>query len=163
MTFLLCNFKISKPNQSVIDYSAVINSLRPSDAYMRHWTNHHWFRTKYGHACMDGSSDIIYTHTRLTHWGRVTHICVVKLTIIDSDNGSSPGRCQAIIWTNAGILFIGPLRTNFSEILAEIYTFSFKKMHLKMSGEWQPFCQPHCVNNTLSRIVLQLQNCESKP
>ena len=27
----------------------------------------------------------------LTHWGRVTHICVCKLTIIDSDNGLSPG------------------------------------------------------------------------
>ena len=33
----------------------------------------------------------------LTHWGRVTHICVSKLTIIGSDNGLSPGRCQAII------------------------------------------------------------------
>ena len=52
----------------------------------------------------------------LTHWGRVTHICVVKLTIIGSDNGLSPGRRQAIIWTNAGILLIGPLGTNFSEI-----------------------------------------------
>ena len=28
----------------------------------------------------------------LTHWGRVTHICVSKLTIIGSDNGLSPGR-----------------------------------------------------------------------
>ena len=44
----------------------------------------------------------------LTHWGRVTHICVVKLTIIGSDNGLSPGRRQAIILTNAGILLIGP-------------------------------------------------------
>ena len=26
----------------------------------------------------------------LTHWGRVTHICVSKLTIIGSDNGLSP-------------------------------------------------------------------------
>ena len=26
------------------------------------------------------------------HWGRVTHICVSKLTIIGSDNGLSPGR-----------------------------------------------------------------------
>ena len=41
-------------------------------------------------------------------WGRVTHICVGKLTIIVSDNGLSPGRRQAIIWTNAGILLIGP-------------------------------------------------------
>ena len=52
----------------------------------------------------------------LTHWGRVTHICVGKLTIIGSDNGLSPERRQAIIWTNAGILLIGPLGTNFSEI-----------------------------------------------
>ena len=28
----------------------------------------------------------------LTHWGRVTHICVIDLTIIGSDNGLSPGR-----------------------------------------------------------------------
>ena len=45
----------------------------------------------------------------LTHWGRVTHICVGKLTIIGSDNGLAPGRRQAIIWTNAGILLIRPL------------------------------------------------------
>ena len=62
----------------------------------------------------------------LTHWGRVTHICVSKLTIIGSDNGLSPGRHQTIIWTNAGILLIGSLGTNFSEILIAILTFSFK-------------------------------------
>ena len=77
----------------------------------------------------------------LTHWGRVTHICVGKLTIIGSDNGLSPGRPQAIIRTNAGILLIRPLGTNFSEILSEINTFSFKKMYLKMSyGRWRQFC-----------------------
>ena len=70
----------------------------------------------------------------LTHWGRVTHICVGKLTIIGSDNGLSPERRQAIIWTNAGILLIGPLGTNFSEILIESQTFSLKKMRLKMSS-----------------------------
>ena len=32
----------------------------------------------------------------LTHWGRVTHICVCKLTFISSDNGLSPGRRQAL-------------------------------------------------------------------
>ena len=56
----------------------------------------------------------------LTHWGRVTNIYVSNLTIIGSDNGLSPGRRQAIIWTNAGILLIGPLGTNFSEILIQI-------------------------------------------
>ena len=77
----------------------------------------------------------------LTHWGRVTHICVSKQTIIGSDNGLSPGRCQAIIWTNAAILLIGPLGTNFSEILIEILAFSFKKMRLKMaSAKWRPSC-----------------------
>ena len=77
----------------------------------------------------------------LTHWGRVTHICVGKLTIIGSDNGLSPGRRQTIIWTNAGIMLIRPIGTNFSEILIGIQTFSFKKMYLKMSSaKWRPFC-----------------------
>ena len=76
----------------------------------------------------------------LTHWGRVTHICIGKLTIIGSDNGLSPHRRQAIIWTNAGILLIRLLGTNFSEILIGNQTFSFKKMHLKMSfAKWRPF------------------------
>ena len=66
----------------------------------------------------------------LTHWSWVMNICVSKLTMIGSDNGA---RGQAIVWTSAGILLIGPLGTNFSEILIEIHTFSFKKMHLKMS------------------------------
>ena len=64
---------------------------------------------------------------RLTHWGRVTHICVDNLTIIGSDNGLSPGRRQAIIWTNVAILLIEPLGTNFSDILIEIITFSVKE------------------------------------
>ena len=71
----------------------------------------------------------------------MTHICVGNLTIIGSDNGLSPGRRQAIIQTNAGILLIGPLGTNFSEILIGIQTFSIRKMHLKMSSaKWRPFC-----------------------
>ena len=81
------------------------------------------------------------TSKYLTHWGRGTHICVGNLTIIDPDNGLSPGRRQAIIWINAGILLIGPWGTNYSEILIGIQTFSFKKMNLKMaSAKWRPFC-----------------------
>ena len=76
----------------------------------------------------------------LTHWGRVTHICFSKLTIIGSGNGLSPGRRQAIIWTNSGILVIRTLGTNFSEILGEIHSFSFSKMHLKLSSaKWRLF------------------------
>ena len=76
----------------------------------------------------------------LSHWGRVTHMCVSEIIIIGSDDDLSPDRRQAIIWTNAGILLIGPLGTNFSEILIEIQTFSFKKSHLKMSSaKWRLF------------------------
>ena len=71
----------------------------------------------------------------------MTHICVSKKTIIGSDNGLLPGRRQAIIWTNAGILLIGTLGTNFSQILIEIRIFAFKKMGLKVSSaKWWPFC-----------------------
>ena len=72
----------------------------------------------------------------------MTHICVVKLTIIGSDDGLSPGRRQTIIWTNAGILVIRTLGTKLCEFLSEIHAFSFKKMHLKMSSAtvWWQFC-----------------------
>ena len=69
------------------------------------------------------------------------HICISDLTSIGSDNGLWPGQCQAINRTNAGFLLIGPLGTNFSEILIEILIFSFKKMHLKVSSaNRRPFC-----------------------
>ena len=70
----------------------------------------------------------------LTHWGRVTHICVGNLTIIGSESSLSPGRRKAIFWTNTGIFLIEPPETNSSEMSIEIHTFSFKKMHLKMSS-----------------------------
>ena len=77
----------------------------------------------------------------LTHWGRVMHICIGKLIIIGSDNGLSPDRRQAIIWTNAELLSIGPLRTYFSENLIKMQQFSLKKMHVKMSSaKWRLFC-----------------------
>ena len=63
----------------------------------------------------------------LTHWGRVTHICVGNSTIIGSDNGLLPGRRQAIIWINAGILLIGPLGTGLGEILIETMHFHSRK------------------------------------
>ena len=77
----------------------------------------------------------------LTQWGWETHICVSDLNIIGSDNGLSPSRRQATIWTIAGILLTGPLRTNFNEILFQIRKLSFKKMHLKLcSAKWRPSC-----------------------
>ena len=91
---------------------------------------------------MSHSVETIYDPcTTLTHWGWVTHMCVSKLTTTGSDNGLAPGRRQTIIWTNAGMLLIRPLGTNFSKILIGVQTFSFKKMELKMSSaKWHPFC-----------------------
>ena len=60
---------------------------------------------------------------------------------IGSDNGLSPVRQQAITWTNAALLSIGPLGTKFGEISIKIQNFSFTKMHLKISSAKQrPFC-----------------------
>ena len=89
----------------------------------------------------------------LTHWGWVAHICVSKLTIIASDNGLSPNRRQAIIWTKAGILLFRPLGTNFSEMLIEIHVFSFRKMSLKMSSAK---CRP-------SSLGLNMLKCSAAP
>ena len=71
----------------------------------------------------------------LTHWVRMTHICVGNLTIIGSDSGLSPDRRQATTWTIDRISLMGPLGTNFSEMLIKIHTFSSKKMHLKTLSE----------------------------
>ena len=89
----------------------------------------------------------------LTHWGWVTHICVGNLTIIGSDNGLSPERHQAIIWTNAGILLIRPLETNFSEISIEIQTFSLEKIRLKKSSA--NCCSFHLGPKVLTHWMVQ--------
>ena len=84
----------------------------------------------------------------ITNWGRA--ICVGNLTIIGSYNGLAPGQRQTIIWTNDGILLIGP----FSKILIAIQIFSFKKMHFKMSAKWRPFC--------LGFNVLSIMSCSTE-
>ena len=72
-------------------------------------------------------------HT-LAHRGWVMHtgICIGNLTIIDSDNGLSPGWHQAIIWTNTPVVLIGPVGKTSSDILIKIHLFPVKKMHLKL-------------------------------
>ena len=78
------------------------------------------------------------TSRRICEWR------ISTLTTTGSDDGLSPARRQAIIWTDAWILLILPLGTNFSDILIEIHTFSFKKMHLKMSsGKRRSIIKPH--------------------
>ena len=97
------------------------------------------------------------------------HICVNKLATIGADNGLSPRRRQAIIWTNAGIMLIGPLGTNFIEIVIGIQIFSLKKMRLKVSfAKWRPFCLGlnelnHNIKITVtSPVANQLKNVLEK-
>ena len=138
----------SKPRSNSLSNSLIIY-IGPAVSARAHyaWTSHH------GNLfCVRITK---FTCKLLTHWDRVTHICVSKLTIIGSDNGLWPGRRQAIIWTIAGILLIGPLGANFSEISSAIHIFSLKKMHLKMSSG---NCQPSC----LSLNVLNSISCKCK-
>ena len=89
----------------------------------------------------------------LSHWGRVMHICISKLTIISSDYGLSPGRRQAIIWTNAGILSICTLGTNSSEILSKV-CLGFNVLRLPTGlplahedHPWSARAPPHCAHS----------------
>ena len=63
--------------------------------------------------------------------GRVTHICVSKLDSIGSDVACSGTRH---VLTNAGLLSIGPLGTNFSEIQSNYLNFHSEKTHVKISS-----------------------------
>ena len=103
--------------------------------------------------CMEqGSAIVVLCANFQKDLGRVTHICVSRLTITGADNGLSPGHRQAIFWTNAEILLTGPLRTN----LIEIPTFSFRKIDVvwKMAA----FLSRHqCVKMSFIWIFYMLQ------
>ena len=70
-----------------------------------------------------------------------THLSLVAHTCILVGNGLSPVGCQAITWTNADWMSIGPSVTNCSETGIKIQDFTFMKMRLKISSaKWRPFC-----------------------
>ena len=85
----------------------------------------------------------------------MTHICVSKLTITGSDNGLSPGQHQAIILTNAGIMWIVPLGTNFSEILLNQNLYIFIQENA-FENVWKMafiLSRPQCVKNILAGLI----------
>ena len=87
----------------------------------------------------------LFLRVQLTHWGWVTHICVSKLIITGSDNGLSPGRRQAIMWTNAGILLIGPLGKFNQNSNISIHENAIESVVCEMAAI---LSRPLCVNNT---------------
>ena len=71
----------------------------------------------------------------------MTHVSIDNITAIVLINGLLPGSRHAVIGTNAGILLIEPLVTNFGEILIESHIFELEKMQLKLLFvKWQTFC-----------------------
>ena len=138
----------------------VKNKMVSRPSYLQHGNPYTWERQS---LYWDGALVIFITYAEpSTHWGRVTHICVGDLTIIGSDNGLSPGRRQAIIWTNVGLLSIGPLRTYFSENLIKIQQFPLNKMHMKMSSaKWRLSClglNVLCLNRNEMHLSIN-QHC----
>ena len=83
----------------------------------------------------------------------------VNQVSIGSDNGLSPIRRQAIIYTNAGLLSIRPLGTNFSEILIQIQNFSFMGMNLKILWNGGHFVQGdgRCVKLDIHTLTLNVR------
>ena len=74
----------------------------------------------------------------------MTYICVSGITIIGSDNGLSPGRRQAIIWSNAGILLIEALE---------------KKLQWNSYRNYSIFIQ----ENALECVVCEMTTILSRP
>ena len=61
------------------------------------------------------------------------HIYVaMNWVIIGSGSGLAPMWCQAITWINDDLSPTGPQGTHFNEVLFEVWTFSFKKLHLEL-------------------------------
>ena len=98
----------------------------------------------------------IWLPDMITHWDRVTHICVSNLTICGSYIGLSPGRHQTII------LLLG---TNVSEILIIILNKNAFKNVCKMAvilslpqcdELWQPSQLMHFYT-----ILLTCYHCDS--
>ena len=90
----------------------------------------------------------------------------INLLIIDSDNGLSPGRRQAIIWTNSGILLSLTLGTEFSEILIKIHIFPFKdKYFWKGRAKCRPFYLGLSVLRYLltNMVITRLINTDTLP
>ena len=112
--------------------------------------------------CLMWVWSLMYGLPSSTHWGRATHICVSKLTIIGSDNGLSPDRRQAIIWTNDRISLIGPSGTkrNFNQ---NLYIFiqenAVENVVWKMAAilSW-----PQCVNTILYEVSENVDKTATK-
>ena len=115
------------------------------------WSNYYLFMPR---RCRWNFKCVIFKHSSvisfLTYWGRI--YASVIYAIIGSDNGLSPARHQAVIWTNTSKVSIRPEGTYFSEIVFKIQKFSFKEMPLETSSA-PTLSWPKCVNTFPFSVV----------
>ena len=94
----------------------------------------------------------------LTHWSRVTHICVSKLTNIVSYNILSLCRYQAKPLSEPILIRI--IGAKCIEIWYEIHRFSFKKMCLKISSaKWRQFVSAQFINHFVANHIISFRCC----
>ena len=133
--------------RDTVEYSGLIWICRIRHCVINPYTAEPGYRQNYGDHVLTTNASLLLCNelsaaiklSDLTHWGRVTHVCLSKLTVVVSDNGLSPGRRQAIIGTNVGLLSIGPSGTNFRENLIDPYFHSRKsiwKCHHEIGGHF---------------------------
>ena len=97
-----------RANNAAVFYHSTLTDERKVIKHLRIWGG-----TNEVMAVMYVRSPEMQTHLcwSLTHGGRVTDIFVGEWPIIGSES-----QRQAIVWTNAGMLLIGPQETNFNSI-----------------------------------------------
>ena len=84
----------------------------------------------------------------------MTHTCIGNLTIIGPDNGLSPGRRQAIIWTNDGILLVNKLQWNLNQ---NSNIFIHKSMFESVVCEMASISsRPQCVKRSCTDRIMQM-------
>ena len=130
-------------------------------AHAFHITGHLWLESTGGSTLQMPSPSIYSSQTwsvmclqmsyHLTYWGRVTHICVSKLTSSALDIGLSPGRHEAIIWTNAGIFLIRTRLRNKLQWNLKQYSCIFIQESAFENVVWKMAAilpRPQCFNGT---------------
>ena len=88
---------------------------------------------------------------QIDFWGRVTHICVSKLTIISSENGLSPGHRKVMIyipmleyfnWTLGNKLqwnlYIFIQENAFETVVRDLVTILLRPQRVEAVTKWSP-------------------------
>ena len=85
----------------------------------------------------------------LTPWTLLSGYASLNWFLTGSDNGLSPVRHKAIIWTYDELLLIGPSGTNVSEVWIEIQQSSYQKttFHLQNGVQIVPDSWPRPVQD----------------